>query len=254
VTGAVARGADWKTGRKDSDYAQQLRSYCALILIENPDLEEATMAALWVRDSEIENYTMRREELAEWLTRAYDTIVAWNGTYHPGDHCLYCPRAHECEAANALARRDIAALSDKSLVARAECELGLMAPGEILDLHAKAQLVGKYSERVLQAIRNHVIAHGPIADENGNSLGLVEETRTQLDPMLTWPVLERAGFQDEDFAEVVEIRGSKVKNKIAKAAGRGKGAAAVRQLQAELEAAGAVQTTKIKKIQRRNAR
>ena len=43
VQGTVARAADWKTGRKDSDYSQQMRGYAALILLDNPDLTEVTV-------------------------------------------------------------------------------------------------------------------------------------------------------------------------------------------------------------------
>src|SRR5690606_31064659 len=56
------RVGDWKTGRKDADHSHQLRAYAALALLSSQGIEEATGTALWLRDGEIENYTLTRAD------------------------------------------------------------------------------------------------------------------------------------------------------------------------------------------------
>ena len=252
ISGAVARAADWKTGRKDSDYSQQMRGYCALALLDNPELTEVTLTLLWVRDEEIENYTMTRAQLTDWVLELIGRVVNWDGVYHPGKHCLYCKRSHECDAANAHLRRDVAILSDRALAERAETELALMAPSDIVELQAKADLVSKLSARVLGAIKQHIESNGDIVAD-GVRLTLDERSTRQLDTAKTWPILEAHGFSDKEFARVVNLRLSEINSIIAKQAGRGKGAAAVRELSSELEGAGAVSTKTSKILARKRA-
>ena len=239
ISGTVARAGDFKTGRKDSDYSDQMRSYGALIFADNPDLTEVTVTTLWVREAQVENYTLYPDDAKAWCQKLLHRVVDWNGVYHPGEHCMYCRRSHECEAANAQARRDIAAFADKSLLHRAECELGIMKPSDIVDLHAKADFVEKYAKRVTEAIRSHVIQHGPVKAK-GISLEMATQRRRKLNTLQAWQVLESHGFADEDFADCADISISRVEKRIANKAGRGKGAAAVRALNEDLEKAKAL--------------
>jgi hypothetical protein len=237
VGGTTGRVGDWKTGRKDSDYSEQLQAYAALLLFDNPELAECTATILWVRDGEIENYTMMREQMRAWMERLLDEIVGWDGTYHPGPHCQYCPRSHECQAANALARRDVAALTDADIGA----ELATMAPEQIVDLHQKAKTVSAIASRVAEAIKAHVQQHGDVQGD-GHRLTIETTRRRGLEPLKAWPVLEAAGFTDADFAVCVKLGISKVESRAAKKAGKGKGAGAVRELQAALKKADAIET------------
>lgn len=248
----IARAGDWKTGRKDSDYSEQMRGYGALVLLDDPELEEVTITVIWLRDAEIENYTMRRADVAPWRERLLGTIVQWDGVYRVGSHCQYCPRSHDCEAANALVRRDVAAMTDRALVARAECEIELMSPGEIIEMVRKASLVASLAGRVRDAVREHVRRHGDIVAD-GVRLTLEQENRRELDPLKSWPVLEANGFGDEDFAAVIDLRVSRVEKRVAECAGRGKGAAMVRKLRAELEEAGAVSVKTTEKLKEKRS-
>lgn len=245
--GCVARFGDWKSGRKDGDYEHQIRAYAAGLFADNVDLREATGTVFWLRDSAIENYTITRTEAFAWCGRVEREIVQWDQVFRPGSHCEFCPRSHECDAANAMVRRDVAALSDKALVARAECELEKMAPTDILSLYEKASLVENFAGRVRAAVKAHVAARGTVT-ANGLSLQLESEPRRKLDPLLAWPVLEAAGFRDEDFAATMTLGISKVEKLVASKAGKGKGAGAVRQIASELEAAGAVSLDEITKL------
>jgi len=252
IGGRAARMGDWKTGFKDADYSHQMRAYGTLVLLDNRDLDEVTVTVLWVRDQQIENYTMTRKDAHAWIQRLQSEVINWDGVFRPGSHCQYCRRSHECEAANAMARRDIAVLTDRNVVGRAECELTLMSPGEIVELERKASLVTNYAGRVRDAIRKHVIDHGDVVAD-GVRLTIATEQRREIDPLKAWPVLESTGFTDEEFAQCVEIRASKMDKAVAAKAGRGKGAKAIRELKAKLENADAIGVREIKKLSARRA-
>lgn len=239
IRGNVGRAADWKTGRKDADYSHQMRAYGTLVLLDNPWLEEVTVTIVWIRHSEIENYTMRRADVAPWVNALVERVVRWDGVYHPGDHCLHCPRSHECEAARARAREAVEVLADGGIAERIDQELGLMAPSQIVALLSKADVVAAYAKRVREAIKAHVGVAGEVSDGT-TTLYVAEEPRRQLDPELAWPVLDAAGFGDKEFAACVDVSITAAEKIVAARAGRGKGSAAVRELKAKLAEAGAV--------------
>lgn len=252
VRGNIARAGDWKTGRKDSDYTHQMKAYGALVLLENPDLVEVTITIIWVRDSEIENYTMRRPDLLAWLDSLVSTVVRWDQVYRPGAHCAHCARSHECDAANALIRRDVAAMSDQELTVRAENALDTMTAEEKIELLRKSDMVAAYAERVRKAIKAHVLENGDVI-ANGVRLTIDTEQRRDIDSLVAWPVLEASGFGDDEFARCIEIRISKAEKLVAERAGRGKGAAAVRELAKALQAAGAITVREIQKLSAKRA-
>jgi hypothetical protein len=237
ISGNRARAADWKTGRKDTDYSHQMRAYGTLILLENPELVEVTVTLLWVRDQEIENYTMTRAQAADWLKRLRERVIDWDGTFSPGSHCQYCKRSHECHAATAMIRRDVAAFSI-DVDPGESGSLATMTPAEIVDVYRKAKLVKNYADRVLSAIKSHAEDGDICAD--GTRLTISESETSEVIPLEAWPILEAAGFTDEDLASCVKIGLTKMKKAAAQRAGRGNGAAAVRDLMAKLNAAGAV--------------
>ena len=114
-----------------------------------------------------------------------------------------------------------------------------MAPGEIIDLHRKAELVKRFAERVDEAIKRHVLEHGDVLGD-GVKLTIEKSSRREIDPFAAWPVLEGLGFDSVDFADCMDLRISRVEKRIAQKAGRGNGAAAVRTLTQKLDEAEAV--------------
>jgi len=249
-SGAVALVGDWKTGRVDSDYAEQLKGYAALALLEDHTLQSATAGVLWVRDASFEHYTMTRADLPAWLDRLETELVQWDGTFRPGRHCEYCPRAHECPAANAMVRSAVAALSDKDVDDAAL--IREMPAEQLIQLHSRVSLVESQIDRFRKAVRHRVEEQGDIVGDE-KRITLETEERRQLDPLAAFPVLEAQGFGDAEMAEVIDISVSKAEKVVATRAGKGKGAGAVRELQAALKGAGAIKTRPITKLVLRRA-
>jgi hypothetical protein len=252
-SGGIAYPGDWKDGRVDKPFAQQILGYCFLVLMTWTEISRAQGGIMWVRENEFEPYSMTREQAAEWLERLRAEVVRWDGVYRPGNHCTHCRRSHDCVARKALVRRDVEVFSDNMTVARVEDETALMAmtPDEIVEVLVRADRVRLFADRVREAIRDHVIRNGEVTGSQ-YKLALQHEERRGLDTRAAWPVIESM-LDDEQMPEVIEVKISKVEDLVAKAAGKGKGAAAKRQLQQALDDAGAINTTTITKLSVRRA-
>ncbi len=248
VSQRAMRIGDWKGGRKDSDYSHQFKAYASMALLSSDDIDEATGTGLWVRDCSIENYTLDRAAAQRWLDSLLTRVVKWDGVFRPGTHCAHCSRSHECEAHNALIRRDVAAIADKSLVVRTECEIEQMSAEEIVSVLNKADMVTRYAARVRGAIKAHVERHGDVVAP-GVRLTIEEEQRREIDPAAAWPLLEKLGFEDKDFAAAMDLRATRIEKIVATKAGKGNGASAVRALKKALVDAGAVTFTTTTKLQ-----
>ena len=244
--GDIAHVADWKTGRVDKSYREQMLGYAALVILNDADVTEAQTMILWVRDGDVEQYTLRRADLDAWRQRLISTVVEWDGTYRPGSHCHGCPRAHDCPAARSLVRRDVAAL----IGAEEPIDLSALTPAQKVALHEVERRVAQLAARVHEAIVQDVREHGAI-EADGVRLALETREVRELDPAGAWPVLEAQGFADEDFAAVMDLRLGRIEKRVAERAGIGKGASAVRALREQLEAAGAVRRREEQRLERR---
>lgn len=243
----TAHVGDWKLGRLDSNYREQLIGYAVLALLRWSELTAATAGVLWVREHEYEHYALSRPGLDEWRKRFTAEIVNWDGVFRPGSHCQYCPRSHECPAANALARRDLAIIADKDLPGQLEdretiAELVRRDPDRAVALVEKARALVKQAERVVDAIKAEVLRSGDVEGE-AKRLTLLRTEKRHLDVLQAFPVLQEEGFDDGDMAQVISISVSKAESVIAKRAGKGSGAAAVRAFDDKLAKAGAISTS-----------
>lgn len=247
---------DWKTGRLDHDYSEQLKGYAALALLEDDALVEATAGIVWLRTGEWEHYTMRREELGAYLRRLKSIVVDWDGTFRAGDHCHHCPRSHECPARHALVRRDVAAFLGGELTEYA-CDQNALERLPAAELHAllaSADLVHDIAARVRKEMRALVERKGDIVHpETGARLTLEKTQKRHLEVIPSFPVLTAHGFEDQEFAEVVDISLAKAEDVVARKAPYRGGKKAKEKLRADLEAVGAIKTEPVARLVTRRA-
>jgi hypothetical protein len=242
--GGTARVLDWKSGRVDTDYREQLLGYAALVLIDEPWFDRVETHIAWLRDEDIENYTLTRKQLPEWRERIA-SVAAWSGNYETGPHCGHCPLAHECPGFNAIVRSDVAALLDLDMDSL-ESGLATMAPQRVIEVVRRAKLVGVVAEKVREAARHFVATRGDITGDDARLTMQVEQRRL-VDIIAAWPILER-NLSDEELAGCVDVRLSRVNDAVTKKAPPRKGAAVRRALATELEEAGAISTREIMKL------
>jgi hypothetical protein len=115
-------------------------------------------------------------------------------------------------------------------------------PDRAVALVEKARALVKQAERVVDAIKAEVLRSGDVEGE-AKRLTLLRTEKRHLDVLQAFPVLQEEGFDDGDMAQVISISVSKAETLIAKRAGKGSGAAAVRAFDDKLAKAGAISTS-----------
>jgi hypothetical protein len=238
VVGQQANLADWKFGRLDRNYAEQVFGYATLVFANYPEVQTVSAFLGWMRDREVEPYTITRERAGAWVARLREQVVQWDGTYHPGPGCFHCRRSTECPAVVAMARRDIAVISE--IAEQPAIDLATMEPAQVVQLHRRAKMVAKFCESLETAVKLRVDQEGgALPDGAGTELRFVTITKREVDGLKAWPVLQ-ACLSDEEIAGCMKIGIGKLEDAVATKAGKGKGAGAKRDLAAALEAADAI--------------
>jgi len=226
----------------------QLFGY-ATCLILSGEYDVVSGSVVWLRDQEIEPYRFTREIVEAWIPRLVGQLGK-RGRFTLGKHCTYCPRSHSCEAVIRDSRRTVAALGAEDFAPdRIHDTIAALSPADRVAIFREAKRVAALAEAAKSAIRLNVIQSGGELDAgDGWVLKVVEERgKRKLDTLKTWPLLE-AHLNDEEVASVIDVSPSRFEDLVAKKAGKGKGAAAKRALEDELEAAGAVSGGTIEKL------
>jgi hypothetical protein len=199
---------------------------------------------LWLRTREIEPYVVTRERMNQWLEELMNDVVKWDGRYHDGSHCGHCCRNHDCPAAVAMVRRDVAMLSDD-------------AKHDVQTMDAPTFCVYWRKLKMLEGLVKDARAHakvevdrrgGEVNDGNGGLIHFVEQNAgREVDWLKAKPVVEKILTEDE-YVQALDVSAKKLDDIVGKKAGKGKGAGAKRDLAAELEKAGAVTQSKQRKL------
>lgn len=246
VSAGRAAVLDWKTGRSDHDYEHQLRGYTSLLFDEDPFIDTVTAIVVWLRDQEIETYTITRAQSDEWEEQLL-SLIRHRDEYRPGRHCQYCPRSHECDALTALAKRDANILMDINPETLA-ADVATWEPERVADVLSKARMVAKLAESFTDVARARVAAAGGELVCGDRILRICEEERREVDTLKAWPVLQKFIPDDGQLAGCLNVKISAAESAAASVAGRGNGAAAKRAMAEELDAAGAVSVRRVQTL------
>lgn len=238
---------DWKTGRRDSDYREQVLGYCALALEAFPTVATAFAKLVWLRTDEVEAYSLTRADLPAWKERFLKQV---NDTaYRAGEHCRYCPRKFACPAREEMSRSAIAIMGDGIISGTGPRSLRELPVEQQVALYRKAKAVGGMAADVISEMRALVTEQGPIT-ALGTHLEIVEETRRNLNTEKAWPVLQKY-LTDQQIANVVVVQSGKAEDAVGESVPRGEKGARRRAFTDALEAAGAVSHSTIKKLMER---
>ncbi len=233
---------DFKSGRVDKDFYAQLAGYAACELLSDPDLDDVVASVGWLRTGEIETYVITREVLDQWLARLSSQLA--RTAYSTGPHCVHCPRSHSCPAIQAKAREGVEILTNNH-----GRSIEGMSSVEVVDLYRRARLVEKVAQSMVASILLHVIQNGPQDSGDGKTLQVVEESGGRdIDVGKAWDIIQARLPDAEAMSSVLRVSATALDDAVAKAAGKGNGAAAKRELAADLESAGAVTMKKLIKL------
>ena len=226
---------DWKSGRKDHNYRHQGFGYAWLKLHLVQRLERSTVHFAWLRTQELESYTVDRARADAWYQELQDHVVNWDGKYHEGPHCAFCPRRHSCPAITAMVKADVAMFADGKTF-----ELSTCTGPELCTFWRKLAMLKRLLESAERSARSEIGHRGDVLDGEGGVIHYIPaEGPREVDTLKAWDALTKR-LTDEELAPCLKVRLGELEATIKAKAGRGKGAAAIRELNEELKAAGAV--------------
>jgi len=178
---------DYKTGRCDRDYRDQLCGYGWLAKSDWPEIEVVKSAIAWVRDQAVEIEDLTADDLVKWRARLDDALKHPNRYNPTPENCEFCARAHECPARSALVQR---AMID--FMPTAQMKAAPPAPAHLGKLYDQSKMLKAALDAYDQALRATVAEHGPVPTGDGREIALVEGSNRHLD---VGGVIEKLGLE-----------------------------------------------------------
>jgi hypothetical protein len=244
---------DWKTSRLDGSYYHQLMGYAWL---RHDSIRacggRCLLFASWLRDGTVERYLATTETVEAWHAEYKALAAQRDRPFVTGGHCTYCQRASDCPAQHEDLRQALATIDGDAAL-----DVSKLDGPTVARVHRKLKMLASVKEKWDEALKVRIKSLGPVDCGDGHTLAVVEENgKREVDTAAAWPILTKELDADE-MAGCVSISIRKAEDAVAKKAGRGKGAAAVRLLTEELTKVNAVRqgvTWKLKEIRNQNVK
>ena len=223
---------DWKSGWLESDYSAQTKGY-ALCCAVGSTMVSAIIP--WLRRRFYETVQYTEDELVEFHDLLTEKVRLIGKAWNPGPHCtsMYCPRRLECPHRR---NRDATALT---LLGEPIGEM--LTADQVVKLDRAIRVTEKLIEIAKQARKCFVQDNGPVAVDDRRELAIIPVNRTAIDPLRGWQVLVEA-LGENGLADCVTIGKTKVEKAVKASAGKGKGAAKVREVMKALDVVDALRT------------
>lgn len=230
---------DWKTGWSGDEHPAQTLGYASAARAQfgMPTSGRLTTVEAWLRLGErrVKHYTSSDLDAFEARVAAAVASVA---SVTPGTHCGFCPRRLVCEPRHDYVRA-------ASMAVARTChrfEKGVAITREQLGALYEQYRTVTAAARLYEKLLGDELELGPIALPDGRQLALVTSERKVLDPHPALAVLEDHAFSAAELRECVSVSKSAVERVAREKAGKGKGAALMREITAGLDKAEAWQT------------
>jgi Protein of unknown function (DUF2800) len=244
-----ARIADWKFGRLDLDFTDQLRAYAWLALKKWPHLESAYAATIRVRAGEIDGQKWDRQELDQWAAESAAKLSV--RAYNPGPHCRFCPRRLECPAIGAYLKQAATALEAADI-------FGLESSSRMGYLLDCIKVLEGVMEKAKSAIKDAVsAAGGRLETDDGRELVLSTQERRKIAASAKSKEILTGfgGMTEEEWYSVLTVGKTKVEEVVKSQAPRGSKGSAAKDVIDTLAEAGQLSTQYIEKLEiRRKAK
>jgi len=228
---------DWKTGRDPqagTKVMQRLAYASAAEAVYGMPAQGYIYAAeAWLAAEELIESRFDLDTIKGFRRRLADRLAY--PTAHPGEHCRYCRRLHQCAPRDAYLRSAAAAL----------VEVGdAMPTAEALaavwdQSRALKQAIEKYEKAVDLAIE----PTGALELPDGRRIEHMVVTRDHIDARKAWPVLTKAGLGADDINRALTVSKTKLLGMVSARAARGRKVAEKTNLVTALDIAGAISRT-----------
>jgi len=210
VTDGILRVPDWKSGyNTDADVLPQLMGYAYLAHCEIPKdtpISKIELSVVWLRDKTIQEWEFTPAQVKEWMRDLHKRAGAWNGNdFTAGEHCLYCPRFHDCPARQALARSAVQDIMDLDVATTTRADMCLRLP----DVYSRVQMVKRQVEAFSNWLREEIQKNGPLVCGPEKILRLQQRNKSVLDVQKGWSVF-RAVLSDDELNKCMTVSKTKL--------------------------------------------
>lgn len=236
---------DWKSGYVEGEYEDQVRGYALLACLKH-NVQSVKAIVVFLRSGRYRVYVYSRDELVKWFaTRVVGEVLARMRVYAPGDHCTYCPAMVRCAPRQEYLQNAVTDLvaPDKGGASVIEAlndprkrEIAAPVLGR---LWSQMKMVELTIERLRQAVKESVQAHGPIDLPGGKQLAVSQSCRTIIGATEAMPVLE-AALGQEEARSVLTVRNGELEKAVRARAPKGAKHKAWEAVMSDLKNAGAV--------------
>lgn len=257
--------ADWKTGFIDNGHDKQMTGYAYLIWRYLGAREDITIKGVlgYLRHNYFKTMTFKAEDFHEFEHELVRNILPNPGRYVPGTQCEFCPIRHGCDARTKVARSTIDAMSypagleSPDTYEQAREMLTNLTPetrnlphvGELVSqLMFRIRLAEQAVEECRSLIKDAAERVGGIPMPDGvHELAVETSERRNLDTSAAMPVL-RKFLSNAKIHAAANLSITKLESAVAADAPRGMKRKQIEDLNTELDRAGAVRLSPIKRL------
>lgn len=235
---------DWKTGRDDFPVWDQLKGYALLICQEHTQVEQVYAAVVRLRDQTIDGRWFSPSELFRWSRELVQRLH--HNEYHPGAHCQYCPRAHECPARDQYYQSAVRVI-DGEIVSRGHLPRG----EELQELYRRVKAVEELCEQIREWIKTETeIAGDRLGAGDGFEFQVSDTTRREIVTERAWDYLV-SNLGMARLLNCVKISKSELEKQIMAAYDRGQKKQAKDLILDDLAAKGAISEKVVRRLELR---
>ena len=232
------RVLDWKSGRVESDYMDQLLAY-ALIVASYFKASKVTVMVGWLRPMEYDTKTFVGLELETAKERLLRDLSD-PSPYRTGKHCGWCRMRYEC-----LALQQMMATATLTLTGHPDIDLRKIQGERLGNLLAQTKLMEGTTAAIKDAARHEVQAAGPLDVGDGRMLTLRPEKRREIDAQMAIRALR--GIYGEDVDKYASITAGAI-DRLAMDNADGTKKAAREEINIKLKESGAITMKTIYKL------
>ena len=224
---------DWKTGRDPTNSKPNQRlAYASAVeaTYGMPAQPWIYTAEIWLATGDILEARYDKDMIDGFRMRL--AFRHKHPTASPGPHCKWCRRRFECIERQVFLRA--------SALELAECPPQLATPEALAAVWDKSRALRSMLEQYEKAVDACIEEHNGLALPDGRSLVHKTVNRDIIDPRKAWPIMQRAGLDNDAINAVLTITKTKLLEQVAKPAKRGEKAKMKEAMLIALDEAGAI--------------
>lgn len=231
---------DWKSGRPDSGYFDQLLGYIELAATDREHghgyvFHHAKAIVAWLRDRIVDIRDVDEAVRADWRERVVYAIEHPDQYGPSAETCQYCPRRYECPARDGMAQATANALVKAN-------DILALAPASLAAMKPKADLLKSILKEYDTALKG-ALEGGPIPIDDDRELYLQERARSDIDLSSALPALMERFGSVERLAPALKVSKSELMKLVGARAERGEKGKKRDELMRALDEAGAISKT-----------